>query len=155
MTTNTEVKYIVEVMRAAVECFDGATSSEISSLNEDAFAMGLLGQHIASMFHASFDEDTRACAKLLANLLVDSSITADDNPIDVLASLWREAGYELDEKSFDAAREELEDADEEQLRRIVNIFMRQTRKKLSDVTDEERERLHENVPEFPTHRRET
>ena len=84
-----------------------------------------------------------------------NSITADDNPIDVLASLWREAGYELDEKSFDAAREELEDADEEQLRRIVNIFLRQTRKKLSDVTDEERERLHENVPEFPTHRRET
>ena len=68
MTTNTEVKYIVEVMRAAVECFDGATSSEISSLNEDAFGMGLLGQHIASMFHPAFDEDGRACAKFLATL---------------------------------------------------------------------------------------
>lgn len=77
------------------------------------------------------------------------------NPADVLADLWREAGYEIDEDSLKAAHDELGDLTEEQLRRIVKIFMRQTRRKLSDVTDEQREQLADHVPEMPTHRRES
>ena len=54
------------------------------------------------------------------------------------------------------SREQLEEVlNAEQLERVIAIFDRQSRKKLSDVTDEERERVRENVPEFPTHRRET